>query len=396
VDLYSSQTLASEAVQPAGTSTVPPAARQLPDQDPKQKLDSSRFVERSTLGEGAMGAVVLAHDQDIGRNVAIKRVPPLTDKVQATRFSREVQALGKLEHPNIVPVYDVQRGEDKSFFLIMKHLEGESLEEIINHLSAGNAEYLERFSFSIRLRIAAVLIDAVGFAHERGFIHRDIKPANIMIGNNGEVSLIDWGLAKTMSAGADTTPESPVDFAATIQELPASEANSTLAGVRLGTPLYMSPEQARGDNRNVSETSDIYSLAVTIYEFLTLSHYLDGNSFQNVEQVLDAVVAQEARFAYWVRNPHQEHMPIEFAYWLKTALRKEQSERFASAKEMGRTLACIQDGEFDIVCPTTLARRVTISLGVFANRHPLLMIIGVGLTAATLVASAFIVVRALL
>jgi serine/threonine protein kinase len=133
----------------------------------------------------------------------------------SSRFADEVRAVGQLEHPNIVPVHDVGIDETGQHYLVMKYVQGETLESIIEHLAAGDPSYVARFPQEHRARIFLSILQALRYAHGRGIIHRDIKPANIMVGPHGEVTVMDWGLAKTVgrdvglaSAAANASPAS--------------------------------------------------------------------------------------------------------------------------------------------------------------------------------------------
>jgi serine/threonine protein kinase len=156
----------------------------------------SRYEPTKLLGAGGMGEVVLVSDHDIDRKVAVKRLlPELTDPALLARFVDEIRTVGRLEHPNIVPIHDVGVDELGRYFFVMKYVEGETLESIIEKLRAGNPEYLARYSTEVRIEIFLGLLHALQYAHAQGVVHRDIKPANVMVGRFGEVVLMDWVIA---------------------------------------------------------------------------------------------------------------------------------------------------------------------------------------------------------
>ncbi len=225
-----------------------------------------RLLER--VARGGMGVVYAAKDEKLERRVALKVLDvPGTDGDLANRLMREARVLARLEHPGIVPVHDVGTLADGRVFYTMKFVEGQRLDKFIEGVE----------SVQDRLRLFLRICEAVAFAHARGVLHRDLKPANIMVGPFGEVLVMDWGLAKilrgeTRNADRSTDPE------ATILEKPAqpsgvndSTKSSVITGhgTVMGTPGYMSPEQARGEIELLDTRSDIFSLGALLRFILT-------------------------------------------------------------------------------------------------------------------------------
>src|SRR5260370_12826750 len=189
------------------TTVLPPRHRgdavALADAEP-------RFDHVRTLGEGAMGQVDLVHDNDSHRTVALKRIRKDSESTDALlRFTEEIRIVGQLEHPGIVPVYDVGRADDGEVYLVMKHLQGETMEHIIDRLKTGDPGYRELYSPEYRARLFLGVLEAMSYAHARGVLHRDIKPANVMIGPYGEVTAMDWGIARHISKGSSSQPSQP-------------------------------------------------------------------------------------------------------------------------------------------------------------------------------------------
>ena len=226
----------------------------------------TRYRLREFLSRGGMGAVYLADDQTLQRRVAIKVLEASdADGGLAERLNKEALVLAQLEHPGIVPVHDAGVFPDGRVFYVMKFVEGARLDEFLAGVH----------SLSERLRLFLRVCDAVSFAHARGVVHRDLKPPNIMIGAFGEVLVMDWGLAKVL--GQATNHESPMTAAAP-QTPPASPSGGNIGqtktvatqdGIVMGTPGYMSPEQAQGRTADVDTRSDIFSLG-KLLEFVTL------------------------------------------------------------------------------------------------------------------------------
>jgi eukaryotic-like serine/threonine-protein kinase len=221
-------------------------------------FSSTKYIVERELARGGMGTVYLAEDPELGRQVALKvlNTPDVSADI-ARRMVREAQILARLEHPGIVPVHDVGLLDDGRVFYAMKFVRGNRLDEYMKRVD----------SIKERLRKFQAVCDAVAFAHAHGVLHRDLKPQNIMIGSFGEVLVLDWGVAKLLaipSSEADTLIQ-PGNAARTNESTESVTAHGTI----IGTPLYMSPEQARGEVQELNQRSDIYSLGAILYFLLT-------------------------------------------------------------------------------------------------------------------------------
>ena len=223
--------------------------------------DGTRYRFGEVLGEGGMGEVLLAHDEHIGRDVAVKRIRATQPSPEElSRFVREARVQGCLEHPAVVPVHDLAVDRDGRPFFVMTRLTGTTMLELLGKLRAGS----EADAAAARRRLLHAFADvclAVEFAHSRGIIHRDLKPANIMLGDFGEVYVLDWGVARALTeADPDGPPSASRPFAADL----TLETGDTLIGTVLGTPAYMAPEQLAGDR--AGPAADIYALGCILYE----------------------------------------------------------------------------------------------------------------------------------
>jgi len=227
-----------------------------------------RFRRIKKIGEGGLGNVWLAKDERLNRNVAVKELKDATLESPATwsRFQREAAITGRLEHPNIVPLYFYgdERGTSRPFYamrFVGKRTLANAIEEHHDRVEAGQ---IDGTLGAHRLLTAFLdVCQAIAYAHSRGVVHRDLKPENIALDNFGQVIVLDWGLAKVLEDGE------------LMQQITSSNVpnentlGSTMANDIIGTPLYMAPEQARGDHDNVNEKTDIYGLGAVLFAMLT-------------------------------------------------------------------------------------------------------------------------------
>jgi len=265
----------------------------------------------SPLGAGGMGEVYRARDTKLGRDVALKILPRLfaSDPDRLARFTREAQTLAALNHPNIAHLHGVEEsGEIRA--LIMELVEGEDL-----------AERLKRGAIPVEeaLPMARQIAEALEAAHEQGIIHRDLKPANIKVRDDGTVKVLDFGLAKALTADVARSPSS----AAALANSPTitSPAMTTEAGVILGTASYMAPEQAKG--KPADRRSDIWAFGCVLYEMLTGTRAFDGD---DVSDTMANVLKGEP---YWDRLPGTT--PPAIRLLLRRCLRRERRQRLQDA-----------------------------------------------------------------
>jgi len=213
-----------------------------------------------------MGEVELVVDDRLGRAVAVKRLLPTASRV---RFEREIRVQARLEHPAIVPVYDVGEADGRPYF-IMKRVVGTTLAAVLAELRDGDAGARARHGRRRLLSDFVQVCHAVAYAHDRGVVHRDLKPANVMLGEYGEVYVLDWGVAKILD-------ETDLDEHATGGDV---EAVGTVAGALVGTVGYMAPEQLAG--AEVDRRADVYALGAILFEMVTLQRLHAGASFDEL------------------------------------------------------------------------------------------------------------------
>ncbi len=263
-------------------------------------LVANRYEILRPLGSGGMAEVMAAYDTRLGREVAIKliRAEQLEEPVSRERLLREARAAAALHHPNTVAVYDV--GEDDDPFIVMELVEGETLAARLHHHAPLTADE--------SVRIGSALLDALEAAHDRGLVHRDIKPSNVLLSSAGAVKLADFGIAKAIDG---------------------TDPNLTMTGQVLGTPRYLSPEQAGGEP--ATPASDLYSLGAVLYECVAGRPPFDGSS------ALAVVMAHQRNPVPPLREVAPQ-VPVAVASTIERALRKDPQERFVDAADMRHSL----------------------------------------------------------
>ena len=247
--------------------------------------DPGKHEVISEIGRGGMGAVYEARDGNLRRGVAMKvMLGDKADREQMQRFVEEARITAQLGHPSIVPIYDLGVDAEGDLFYTMKHIQGRDLDEILEDIRCGKPEVIQEFPLTRLLSIFMKTCDAIAFAHSKDVIHRDLKPENIMVGEYGEVLVLDWGIAKILHlAGAELGEQEPGPSAGNHEELAADDRQLTMDGTILGTPQYMAPEQAQGAIDQLDARTDIYALGGILYGILTLRPPVTGS---NVHQLL--------------------------------------------------------------------------------------------------------------
>src|SRR5579864_254466 len=235
--------------------------------------EAGRFRVLRPHAHGGIGQVSVALDVELNREVALKEIRPerADDLESRARFFLEAEVTGRLEHPGIVPVYALGVSQEGRPFYVMRFVRGESLKEAVTrHYKGGPDSQPGETALAVRRLLGRFLdaCNAVAYAHSRGVIHRDLKPSNILLGPYGETLVVDWGLAKVIGRGEGPAKESET-FEQTIRPASGSGSSETLAGSAMGTPAYMSPEQADGRIDLLGPACDVYSLGATLYSILS-------------------------------------------------------------------------------------------------------------------------------
>lgn len=235
---------------------------------PEDTRSAGKYMVQGILGQGGVGAVHRGHDQDLGRDVAMKFLHEkyMDEPAILHRFVEEAQIGGQLQHPGIVPVYELGMSDGRPFFT-MKMVKGQTLAQALSDRTS-TASDRRRF-----LSIFEQICQTMAYAHARGVVHRDLKPANIMIGSFGEVQVVDWGMGKVLERGgvADEKRAAELQSQLSVIETVRSAGHGTqsIMGSVMGTPAYMPPEQARGDVDAMDARSDVFALGAILCEILT-------------------------------------------------------------------------------------------------------------------------------
>lgn len=302
-----------------------------------QMTYGERYDEERVLGQGAMGAVTLCLDRQIGRRVALKTMhPKRAERLEnRKRFVREARIQGQIEHPALVPVYDLGIDPKGGIYFIMKRVRGVTLEDILDSLAKEDSGFVEEYSQQRLLRAFGQICLAVDYAHQHGVLHRDLKPSNIMLGDFGEVYILDWGLA-----GIDPRKQRDDGYE---EDQFSGESPQTIAGVMFGTPGYASPEQVRGELTELGPGTDVYALGAILFEILCLARLHPRRSVTEVlASTLSGALARPS-----IRAP-EKAVPPELEEIIVQATEINLDERYRTARELHDDLEGFLDGQRDV------------------------------------------------
>ncbi|MCB9932972.1 MAG: protein kinase [Planctomycetes bacterium] len=353
---------------------------------PNFGVANERYEIRREHARGGMGRIMLARDRAIGRDIALKELLPgmqggnsIPGSVpqQYTndsggiieRFLREAKITGQLEHPNIVPVYEIGKHGDGSIYYTMRFVRGKTLSDRLREIRKDDSLNKQE-KLAARTKLLDSFIDvcqAIAYAHSKGVIHRDLKPENIMLGDFGETQVLDWGLARIKGQEDKALKDLQKGSLALSKSLIQSDSQAlTLDGSIVGTPAYMPPEQARGELENVDEQSDVYSLGAVLYQILT--------GLPPYEGPMAALIVQAVLSGPPLRvSAREKDIPPELEALVEKAMARDKKDRIRSALELasevkafrdGRTLGSYQYSLGEMVRRYMRQHRTAVSLGV--------------------------------
>ncbi|MEK7485867.1 MAG: protein kinase [Planctomycetota bacterium] len=371
------------------------------------------------IAEGGMGYIYEATDSKLQRKVAMKILKPpksVDGYDELARFVTEARTTGVLEHPNIMPVHDLGISPEGQYFFTMKRIQGQSLGNKIKALI--NREDLEWTLGSI-LQIFLKICDAISFAHSRGILHRDLKPDNIMLGDYGEVLVLDWGLAKFRVISRKLTHKNkllkPKNSKSSKQIKTVSEETSvqrtskslattlseelvetlgegrkgyqTLDGMVIGTPEYMPPEQAKGLTEELDERADIYALGTILYEMLTLDLPYKGETYEDVlmKVCTESVLSPSTKLKERQRENKRTSVPsipLELEAIILTCMEEKKENRYSSVKKLSQDILKLMAGDPVSVFQDSPLRRWF----KWGKRHPVL----VGILSSSILLGSFL------
>ena len=350
-----------ESPQSSEKTTEPLSFDEVTDTD----AEIGRYDDLGELGVGGMGEVRKIRDRILNRTLAMKIIHPnlLSKQNVTSRFIEEAQVGAQLQHPNIVPIYELGRLGDGRLYFTMKEVKGYPFEKAITevHAAVENKRWQTTSSGWSFRRLIDVFHDvcrAVAYAHSKGVLHRDLKPENIMLGEYGEVMVVDWGIAKVLGRRDLATEAGDLDLVSTDRS--EAEANVTRVGQVAGTPAYMSPEQARGEIDKLDGRTDIYALGAILYKILTGCAAYEGRSEleilrkvlsgppQSIRSNIDSMSSNTTFLLkhFELESAANSELPIpeELVEICERAMQREIDSRYPSARDLADAVSDWLDG----------------------------------------------------
>ena len=329
-------TIAADGATVPASSESTDSSLPTSDDGPTSVAAGERYATLGRVGRGAMGEVLLAHDRQLLRKVAFKRIiQSLADNPSVVaRFFAEAQVTAQLDHPNVVPIYDLDVPADGPLGYSMKLVHGRTLTEVIadarNSVTEGDIAG-ERVGLTERLEWFLRVCDAIAHAHDKGVLHRDLKPDNIMVGGRGEVYVMDWGICRLIGVDGDNDEDEV-----------ATEylRGGTKFGAIVGTPAYMSPEQAQGRVHELDRRSDLYALGLILAELVTLVPAIGGKTVEDTIALAATGTTHEL-----VHHNRRVRIPRELRAIITKATATERDGRYSDVGAFAEDLRAYLRGD---------------------------------------------------
>ena len=284
-----------------------------------------RYRDFKPLTQGGEAILRTCVDENLGRTVVMKTLQPQFQNLDTyqKRFLREARVTSQIPHPATIPVYELSRDSDGNPYFTMKKLGGRDLSDILDNIADGHEPTIQQFGRDQLINVLIHVAQCLAFSHSKGVVHRDMKPANIMIGDYGEVMVLDWGLAKVWDMNDDDEVDQMIRSG---QQRIAGRL--TGKGDVQGTPFYMSPEQAT-ETGDVDERTDIYNMGIILFEVLTGQSYMSGKNFKEIKRkILEDPVKEPARVA------PKKGIPPELNAICVKSLQKDPKDRYPTMNDM--------------------------------------------------------------
>lgn len=326
-----------------------------------KKQEGEKYKRHREIARGGMGLVLDAHDLHLRRNVAMKVIlaPRRASKSRVLRFVQEAQVTAQLQHPGVMPIYELGVDRDGNVYYTMKRVTGKTLKQILNDLKAGKVDVVSSWPLVRLLNVLQRVCDTIAYAHSKGVVHRDLKPDNIMIGDYGEVLVLDWGLAKLLTGrdagieGGEAACDGNVNrpdvenvkelrdalMSARDESDETSNLLLTTDGNVIGTPGYMSPEQARGESAAIDQRSDIYALGAMLYHIIMLSPPIFWDKSMDKLKVLEQIRAGRID-----RPEASDRVPGSLIAVTMKAMALRPDDRYQTATEFQSDIEAYQAG----------------------------------------------------
>ena len=325
------------------------------------------YEDRGEIGQGGMGTVRQAFDRRLRREAALKILKEEMGSKhrEVRRFVEEAQITGQLDHPNIVPIHDLGQDAQGSHYFTMKLVQGKDLETIIVDLGATR---LDPDTLADNLQIFVKVCEAMSFAHSRGVIHRDLKPSNIMVGEYGQVYVMDWGIARLMPQRVSGRPNAANDdettdsMKAVVTVSRSENTDIDSPGTIVGTPRYMAPEQVQGQHERTDHRADIFALGGTLYHMLTgHAPYTEQNYFALLVKVQNCEIARPSQMRGY------ERVPLELERIAFKAMAPDPQDRYQSVIELQKDVERFMRGIWHLPTQTFSAGQAIIAEGEEGN-----------------------------